>query len=98
MTRAGWLVVFLAACPEAPDPCEGRRDLSQTDGGLALHRAEHPGWGQTQCFQCHPSFTVHTADCLEGVVIELDAIELLAPVDCVPCHGANGVARWQEAE
>lgn len=93
---AVWLLLA-AGCPEAPDPCEGRRDLLASDGGLALGPAEHPqGWGRSACFQCHPSWTVHTTDCLEGVAIDGDAIDALRPVDCVPCHGPNGVSAWRE--
>jgi hypothetical protein len=89
-------LLLLAACGAEPDPCDGRRDLLLSEAGLTLTEAEHPaGWGRTACAQCHPAWTVHQADCLQGVVVDLEAIEALEPEDCGACHGDNGVAAWQ---
>ena len=90
------LVPWLAACGEEPGPCNARRDLLQSEDGLALTEVEHPGWGRAVCDQCHPVWTYHQADCLDGVAVDVDAIEATEPEDCVACHGDNGVAEWRE--
>lgn len=89
--------LWLAACAAERAPCEGRRDLLQSEAGLALTRAEHPrGWGHRACFQCHPAWTFHQEDCLDGAVVDPDALGALEPADCASCHGPNGVAEWRE--
>lgn len=98
--RLGLLgLLGLAACFPEDDPCEGRRDLTQSLAGLELTEVEHgQGWGRTDCAQCHPAWTVHQADCIDGVAVDVEAIEATKPEDCVVCHGANGVAAWQDEE
>ncbi|MCA9493566.1 MAG: hypothetical protein KC621_26725 [Myxococcales bacterium] len=91
------LAAALIGCGEEPGPCDARRDLLQSEAGLVVTELEHPGWGRTECAQCHPVWTYHQADCADGVAIEVDAIDATEPEDCVACHGANGVEEWQEA-
>ena len=95
MKRAAILLALLG-CAEDP-PCADRRDLLQSEAGLVMTRTEHPeGWGQTACAQCHPAWTYHDEDCIEGVVLDLPALDAADPAGCAACHGANGVAAWQE--
>jgi len=91
------LLLGLAGCPPA-DPCTRVRDLATSPDGLDLTAEEHPGWGQTACFQCHPIVRIHRADCFSAAEINVAAIDDLVDVQdtttCVPCHGANGVPAW----
>jgi hypothetical protein len=81
------VLVVLVGCAVDPDPCAGRRDLATSPAGLALTRAEHPaGWGRAECLQCHPVWTVHQADCIDGV----DVTAIDPTQDCADCHGDNG--------
>lgn len=100
MSARGLLCLLLIGCMTAEeDPCAGRRDLTQTEAGLVLTEVEHAeGWGRTECTQCHPAWTIHEVDCIDGVAVDVEAIEAASPEDCVVCHGDNGVAAWQEGE
>jgi hypothetical protein len=85
------MLVLLAGCGVEDDECAGVRDLTHSAAGLELTAEEHPaGWGRPACFQCHPAWTVHNADCIEGVAVDVEALEA---EDCVACHGTNGVGR-----
>jgi hypothetical protein len=92
------LLLLLAGCPPA-DPCTRIRDLATSPAGLDLTQDEHPGWGQTECFQCHQIVNIHRYDCFSAADIDVAAIrDLIDPEDtstCVPCHGANGVPEWE---
>ena len=66
--------------------------------GTQLTRAEHPtGWGQTQCFLCHPVDEIHKVDRSGTGTLPLEDIRRLVDRDrltsCHLCHGDNGVDR-----
>lgn len=100
------LALVLASC-DAADPCDGAVDLATSPEGLVLTAEEHAaGWGRTTCFQCHQAWALHREICGSwtdsGAAIDLAAIDAqVDPSDtssCVPCHGSNGVAAWQQLE
>lgn len=93
------LLLLLLACGGPADPCADRRDLAASPAGLDLTAEEHPtGWGHADCFLCHQRWTVHVEDCIDGVAVDVDALEVETVEGCVACHGANGVAEWQDLE
>jgi len=93
--------LLLAGCAPA-DPCDRIRDLATSPAGLELTEDEHPGWGETACFQCHQVGRIHTHDCFSAAEIDVAAIaDLVDPEDttsCIPCHGDNGVPEWAPDE
>ncbi len=96
--RVGILSVFalLVSCGDF-DPCEDVNDLGVAPMGLEL-TAEHLGWGESACFQCHHITRIHRASCMSP---EVDVVEINTLIDvsdtrsCIACHGSNGVPRWR---
>ncbi len=93
------IALWLLAC--AQDPCAGTEDMTTSPAGLELTAEEHDiGWGETECFLCHQAWTIHAQDCVDGVRIDVAAIEDRIDEDdtssCVACHGSNGVEAWAE--
>lgn len=92
---------LLSACAD-PDPCASMRDISLSAASLSLTRNEHPGWGNTECFQCHQRFSIHQNDCTAVAEVDAAAIDaMIDPADtttCIQCHGSNGVAAWAHFE
>lgn len=89
------MVMLLLACA-AEEPC-AEASMTHSPGGLTVTAEEHGvAWGQRECAQCHPVWTIHQQDCVGG----LDMEELRArtnpeePQSCTACHGPNGVEAW----
>ena len=68
------IALWLLAC--AQDPCAGTEDMTTSPAGLELTAEEHDiGWGETECFLCHQAWTIHAQDCVDGVRIDVAAID-----------------------
>lgn len=93
MSRALSLAALLAAGCGPAEPCVGWHDTLDGASGLVVTEAEHgPGWGQTECFQCHQIWAIHPADCVEEGWLDLidQAVDPDDTHSCTSCHGMNG--------
>ena len=94
--RARWLLVglWLVGCGPS-DPCAGWHDALEGDDGLDLTADEHgPGWGQTECFQCHQAWNIHPVDCIDDSWIPFidETTDVEDTLSCTACHGMNGTS------
>ncbi|MCP4805719.1 MAG: hypothetical protein GY913_35905 [Proteobacteria bacterium] len=83
------MIWLLLAC-SSDEPCT---DMTQSPGALTVTEEEHAlGWGESECAQCHPAWTLHQRDCVG--VLDLEELEartdLSDTTSCVACHGTNG--------
>lgn len=91
-------MVALAGCGNGNDHGENFGNLIASAQGTQLTRAEHPtGWGQTECFLCHPVDEIHKVDRSGTGTLPLADIRRLVDRDgltsCHLCHGDNGVGQ-----
>jgi hypothetical protein len=92
------VLVAVLGCGKGNDDGEDFGNLIASAQGTQLTRAEHPtGWGQKECFLCHPVDEIHKVDRSGTGTLPLEDIRRLVARDglasCRLCHGDNGVDR-----
>jgi len=98
MVTAVIAIAAVIGCGKGNDDGEDFGNLIGSAQGPQLTRAEHPtGWGQTECFLCHPVDEIHKVVGSGTGTLPLADIRRLVDRDgltsCRQCHGDNGVGR-----
>ncbi|MEQ1572546.1 MAG: hypothetical protein ABMA64_43400 [Myxococcota bacterium] len=86
MTR-WWILAACCGCGPR-DPCVDLQ-LGDSGVGLALSPETHPGWGRSECFDCHVAARLHLGGCLPDGAVDPEALQG-RDEPCETCHGENG--------